>query len=77
MSWPTDGKPRFAVTELRGGSVIALPATAGRGWSVAPTEFYVLDRAYCHKTVARFLHRLRETDALSKADTLCAELNAA
>jgi hypothetical protein len=49
MSWPTDGKPRFIVTELE-----AYPATWKRqaGTTVLQLSVSVLDRAYCYEEVA-------------------------
>ena len=51
------GQPRYIVTELRGGTIKPGSIGVGGGTSPAMTElvgFYVLDRAICHRIVARF-----------------------
>ena len=45
MSWPTDGEPRFKVASVTGFS-----GDGGNG-SREATEWYVLDRAHCHRAV--------------------------
>lgn len=43
MSWPIDGKPRYTVGVIHGGSVDGNPARKPEG--------YVYDRANCHRIV--------------------------
>lgn len=50
MSWPTDGQPRYYVASIRGGSI-----EAGQSTGISSPEWYVHDRGYCHRIVARFM----------------------
>lgn len=53
MSWPADGKPRFKLTAIEGGGVqnepIASPLRRPNTVQSNTPEWYVLDRADCHR----------------------------
>lgn len=83
MSWPTDGKPRFVLASIRGGDVFSHTPGASQG----NVEFYIHDRAFCHRIVRTFSTgayrydarrgRDRFYNAESCAASALAELNAA
>jgi hypothetical protein len=77
MSWPSDGGPRYKVASIRGGMI----GRSDNAWGLdvyAPMDFYVLDRASCHRIVRRIsVHPARGGPAAGRSaiEHICARLN--
>jgi hypothetical protein len=82
VSWPADGLPRFVVADVEG----LLSQSWGQKKSGGPEHLsaHVLDRAFCHRSVATFRSEHTKPNSLAGkvalaralAHAKCAELNA-